>query len=107
MNKPKAKAPEKAVVTNKALESALSKKSPQGSAKDGNQAATLAAWKEEIATLMGQDFTNIDEAMAAVVSGVGDRLGASAEEREFLTTLLTTDPTIAAELRRSLRIKES
>ena len=106
MNKPKEKAQEQSVVSNKALENAFAKKSLPENAENTQQATMLAIWKEEVAGLMSRDFKNMEEALAVVVSNVGDRLGASAEERGFLMTLLSTDPTIAAELRRSLRIKQ-
>lgn len=69
----------------------------------------LETWEDAISELKTMQFSNLDQAVYAVADNVLQRLGRSlsneAEEREFLATLLRTDPGITDQLRKLLNIR--
>lgn len=63
-------------------------------------------WQHEVADLQGRNFSSVDEAIAAVIGKVIEKMpGADSEQtREFLADLFSTDPGLQDELRKLLKI---
>lgn len=74
-------------------------------ARAAKRAETLRVWKEEVKALTSREFPSIEAAVQAVTEQLAKRMGISVQEQEFLQLLLSTDPTLTAELQRNLRIK--
>jgi hypothetical protein len=74
-------------------------------ARVAKRAETLKVWKEEVQALTSQEFASLDAAIVAVTEQLAKRMGISKQEQEFVQLLFSTDPTLTAELQKSLRIK--
>ncbi|NDC37905.1 MAG: hypothetical protein EBZ48_07605 [Proteobacteria bacterium] len=108
MSKSKAQAKnEIAVAAPKRTEHLDQGKRAQEDAQASKRAETLKVWKEEVQLLSSREFDSLDAAIAAVTEQLAKRMGISKQEQEFVHLLLSTDPTMTAELRRSLRIKSA
>ena len=83
-------------------EEVLAKHSSSGTGQEQRQ-----EWLDIAQKLEGHEFASLEEAMESVVNEVLLKLGetgkSSAEVREFLNTLLATDPALQEELRRILK----
>ena len=77
----------------------------EAAAQAARRAETLQVWKQEVQALSSQQFDSLDAAIAAVTDQIANRMGISSKEREFVQLMLSTDPTLTAELRRTLRIR--
>lgn len=80
-------------------------------ADDGVKAAAspaLVYWRKEVERLLGQDFDNLDQAVAAIVEAAVSRQPAGTNKEEltlFLTQLFEADPTLREELERLFGLK--
>ncbi|MBX7143316.1 MAG: hypothetical protein K1X79_02585 [Oligoflexia bacterium] len=67
-------------------------------------------WSAQVAELVGRDFASTEAAIAAVCSGVLDRLGVQGQERaeqeKFMLDLIETDPELRGVLLQSLRVRK-
>ena len=77
----------------------------EAAAQAARRAQTLQIWNQEVQALSSQEFASLDAAIVAVTEQLANKMGISAKEREFVQLMLSTDPTLTAELKRSLRIK--
>ena len=64
-------------------------------------------WQQELSALTAASFTSVEAAIDSVIERVLKRIdpgGGEQKLRTFLRTVLSTDPSICDQLRRSLRI---
>ena len=79
--------------------------------KAHSKSSSLATWQNVISELKQTQFADLDQAILAVADRVIAKLGKSLAndtvERDFLVTLLKTDPSVSNKLRELLRIKRA
>ena len=78
--------------------------------QENPRAQLLTKWSEDIEALLGQKFQTVDEACDALVDRVTQRMSgnpnASEEMRQFLKELFQLDPSLRAEVKSLLHIRE-
>lgn len=107
MSKPKARSAEhnETIAPSRPQRSEQQGAQSQDAAQTAKRAETLQMWHQEVQSLVAQEFDSLDAAIGAITAQLGKRMGVSPQEQEFLQLLISTDPTLTAELRKHLRIK--